>query len=108
MVEDTALKPRRLPSKLSHHNAGDASGSGYLSAPQPAPSLKRPQDPDGNLLEWARHVLGHTPSVRSELVRALQIQVDVGLYHVDLEALAERLVPHVCRPLVVEVIENEG
>ncbi len=108
MVEEAALKPRRLPSKLSRHNAGDASGNRHLFAPQPAAGLKKPLDADGNLMEWARHVLDHTPNVRPELVRALQIQIDVGLYNIDMETLADRLVPHVCRPLLVEVIDHEG
>ena len=114
MAEESALKPRHLPSKcFSHRDTGGPSGIGHLYPMQPADGSKKSQAAysqtlEDDLLEWARNLLDHTPGVRSDLVRSLQIQIDVGLFSIDMELLTERLVPHVCRSLVVEGIGHES
>lgn len=112
MAEESALKSRNSPSqRIDHRHTGGLPRAEHLKkSPQPGDSLENIQpaglsDVDDTLLEWARNVLDNTPSVRGDVVRSLQIQIEAGLYSIDMEKLAERMVDHICRPLVIKVAE---
>ena len=109
MAEESALKPRISPSRyLNQRHAGDPARAEHLHNPPQFAGDPKNRHRSGTFVvedglhEWAQNVLENTPNVRSDLVRSLQIQIEAGLYSIDMDTLAERLAVHVCRPLVIE------